>query len=253
MPNTTTPTAAEKIAENLSINNKEQIFIEKYRPKNIEDLVVPETLKAQMREWVKEEQIPNLLLAGRTPGCLLPGVNIQVEEDMDLVQSRIIKKMYNLTQKELSSLRTFYGTYSEGSGSHGVYFDNNTITKAALIYAKSDTYSKKVFNNDVKYKNKHLHVSHWIQKMNLDQAVNKALSLRRYKSFFEGTPKGYINNSHLKIQFNLIYSDKLLKDLYPNIDKRITNDFWTIRGYSEEQAINKVRDIQSGYSKKRYD
>lgn len=52
----------------LSINKKEYIFIEKYRPKNIEDLVVPETLKAQMREWVKDEQIPNLLLSGRTPG-----------------------------------------------------------------------------------------------------------------------------------------------------------------------------------------
>ena len=52
----------------LSINKKEYIFIEKYRPKNIDDLTVPEDLKAQMREWVKDEQIPNLLLSGRTPG-----------------------------------------------------------------------------------------------------------------------------------------------------------------------------------------
>ena len=52
----------------LSINKNEYIFIEKYRPKNIADLVVPETLKAQMREWVQDEQIPNLLLSGRTPG-----------------------------------------------------------------------------------------------------------------------------------------------------------------------------------------
>ncbi len=53
---------------NLSINNDEQILIEKYRPKNIEDLVVPEQLKKQMREWVKKDNIPNLLLSGRTPG-----------------------------------------------------------------------------------------------------------------------------------------------------------------------------------------
>ena len=52
----------------LSINNKEYLFIEKYRPKNIDDLIVPSDLKEQMREWVKDEQIPNLLLSGRTPG-----------------------------------------------------------------------------------------------------------------------------------------------------------------------------------------
>lgn len=52
----------------LSINNKEYIFIEKYRPKTITDLSVPMALKEQMKEWVKDDQIPNLLLSGRTPG-----------------------------------------------------------------------------------------------------------------------------------------------------------------------------------------
>lgn len=57
-----------EIKKNLSCNKDEYIFIERYRPKNIEDLVVPEDLKKQMREWVQDEQIPNLLLSGRTPG-----------------------------------------------------------------------------------------------------------------------------------------------------------------------------------------
>ncbi len=52
----------------LSINPKEYIFIEKYRPKNIDDLIIPESIRKSMREWVKDEQIPNLLLCGRIPG-----------------------------------------------------------------------------------------------------------------------------------------------------------------------------------------
>jgi len=52
----------------LSIDNKEYLFVEKYRPKSINSIIIPEELKDQMREWVKDEQIPNLLLSGRVPG-----------------------------------------------------------------------------------------------------------------------------------------------------------------------------------------
>ncbi len=55
-------------SDNLSINNKEYLFIEKYRPKNIQDLVLPEALKTKVKEWIKDEQIPNLLLNSRGPG-----------------------------------------------------------------------------------------------------------------------------------------------------------------------------------------
>ncbi len=53
---------------NLSINNKEWLWVEKYRPKTIDDIIIPETLKTQIREWVDKREIPNLLLSGRIPG-----------------------------------------------------------------------------------------------------------------------------------------------------------------------------------------
>lgn len=44
------------------------IWVEKYRPTTLEDCIVPETLKTQFREFLKQKQIPNLLLYSQSPG-----------------------------------------------------------------------------------------------------------------------------------------------------------------------------------------
>jgi len=43
------------------------LWVEKYRPKRIEDCILPEDLKNTFLEFVKKKEIPNLLLSG-TPG-----------------------------------------------------------------------------------------------------------------------------------------------------------------------------------------
>ena len=48
--------------------NQEFLFVEKYRPQNIEDTILPESIKSTFREFVKQEQIPNLMLCG-SAGC----------------------------------------------------------------------------------------------------------------------------------------------------------------------------------------
>ncbi len=52
----------------LSVNNKEYVWIEKYRPKNLDDIVLPVELKTTIKSWVDDGEIPNILLSGRTPG-----------------------------------------------------------------------------------------------------------------------------------------------------------------------------------------
>lgn len=44
--------------------DKEILFTEKYRPKTIEDCILPEAIKATFQEYVNKKQIPNLLLSG---------------------------------------------------------------------------------------------------------------------------------------------------------------------------------------------
>ena len=52
----------------LSIDEKEFIFVEKYRPKNIDDIVITEEWKNKIRKWIKDGEIPNLLLSSKSPG-----------------------------------------------------------------------------------------------------------------------------------------------------------------------------------------
>ena len=42
----------------------EYLFVEKYRPQTIEDTILPKATKDTFKEFVKQGQIPNLLLSG---------------------------------------------------------------------------------------------------------------------------------------------------------------------------------------------
>lgn len=46
------------------MNNEEFLFVEKYRPKTVEDCVLPESTKKTFQEYVNRKEIPNLLLVG---------------------------------------------------------------------------------------------------------------------------------------------------------------------------------------------
>ena len=47
---------------------EEFLYVEKYRPQNIEDTILPQQYKDQFTEFVKQGEIPNLLLSG-SAGC----------------------------------------------------------------------------------------------------------------------------------------------------------------------------------------
>ena len=40
------------------------LFVEKYRPKTVEDTILPERIKSGFREFVSKKNIPNLILSG---------------------------------------------------------------------------------------------------------------------------------------------------------------------------------------------
>jgi replication factor C small subunit len=52
----------------MQVNKQETIFTERFRPKTVDDIILPETLKSKIRGWIKDEEIPNLLLVSRMPG-----------------------------------------------------------------------------------------------------------------------------------------------------------------------------------------
>ncbi len=50
------------------IDRDEFLWVEKYRPQTVEDTILPERLKSPFRAYVKNKQVPNILLVGG-PGC----------------------------------------------------------------------------------------------------------------------------------------------------------------------------------------
>ena len=54
----------EKVTVTLETNNDEFLWVEKYRPKKIDDCILPADLKDTFKKFVEDKSIPNLLLAG---------------------------------------------------------------------------------------------------------------------------------------------------------------------------------------------
>ena len=48
----------------METKTNEVLWVEKYRPQNIEDTILPETMKNTFRKFVSDESVPNLLLTG---------------------------------------------------------------------------------------------------------------------------------------------------------------------------------------------
>lgn len=46
------------------IMSEQMLWVEKYRPKTIEECILPESIKSTFQEYVNKKQIPNLLLSG---------------------------------------------------------------------------------------------------------------------------------------------------------------------------------------------
>ena len=53
------------------MNNADFLWVEKYRPRKIEDCILPESNKKTFVEFLNKKEIPNLLLAGPA-GCVRP-------------------------------------------------------------------------------------------------------------------------------------------------------------------------------------
>jgi len=79
--------------DNLTINKNETVFVEKYRPKSINDIVLPETMKNSLREWKENGEIPNLLLISKAPGL---GKCLDYDEEIEIWVEDDVMSLYCL-------------------------------------------------------------------------------------------------------------------------------------------------------------
>jgi len=57
------------------------LWVEKYRPKTLEDVILPDKIKASFREFIGKKNLPNLILSGG-PGCGKTTIAKAVLEDI---------------------------------------------------------------------------------------------------------------------------------------------------------------------------
>lgn len=57
------------------------LWVEKYRPKTLDDVILPDKIKASFREFIEKKNLPNLILSGG-PGCGKTTIAKAVLEDI---------------------------------------------------------------------------------------------------------------------------------------------------------------------------
>lgn len=84
--------------------SEEFLFVEKYRPHTIEDCILPERIKSAFQEYVKNGEIPNLLLSGPAGcgkttaamamcdeiGCNYLFINSSEERGIDVLRTKVV-------------------------------------------------------------------------------------------------------------------------------------------------------------------
>ena len=127
--------------------NSDFIWVEKYRPKTIEDCILPESTKSMFKEFLNKGEIPNMLLAG-PPGigkttvakalCNELGVDVYVINGSD--EGRFLDTVRN-TAKNFASTVSLSST-----AKHKVIIideaDNTTNDVQLLLRASIEEFSE---------------------------------------------------------------------------------------------------------------
>lgn len=234
----------------MSTHNKSSIWYEKYKPHKIEDMVLPQEMKAKLQDYVNREDVPNLGLWSSEPGCLLPGTRIKVQREPVLLSDSEVLVKYNLTSKQLNRLKTHLNVEDER-------IDDNLITEMSLLICSSEVSSSLATTRryDKEYTSKFMKFTYWLERLrDIGEAIQETQRIRYFKDFFEidlDNPR-FDNFKEdklehiLKIQFDILHSKaKTLKELYPECESSLHTQFWVIRGYTEDEAQEKISNMQS--------
>jgi DNA polymerase III delta prime subunit len=96
------------------IDRDEFLWVEKYRPQTIEDVILPERIKAPFRAYVKNKQIPNMLLVG-SPGVGKTTIALACVEEVgcDYI------KINGSDENGIDTLRTKISSYASTTSLEG--------------------------------------------------------------------------------------------------------------------------------------
>ena len=97
---------------NLSVDKNEYILVEKYRPKNIEDIVLNKEIKDKIKGWIKDGEIPNILLSSKTPGLGKTSLAYTIITELGVDADFINASMYPNIDTLRNKIKGFASTVS---------------------------------------------------------------------------------------------------------------------------------------------
>ena len=100
--------------------NEHILWVEKYRPQNVEDCILPENIKNTFQEYVNRKEIPNLLLSGSAGvgkttiakalcnevGCDYMIINGSDESGIDVLRNKIKNYASSRSEEHTSELQS---------------------------------------------------------------------------------------------------------------------------------------------------
>jgi len=128
-----------------------ELWVEKYRPSQIKDCVLPEELKKTFQEFVKKNYIPNLLLTGG-PGVGKTTVARAMLEECNFDYIVINGSMNGNIDTLRTEIQSFASTVSMTAARKYVILDeaqNCTFEQIRMFLTRIGQDSKMVINGDI--------------------------------------------------------------------------------------------------------
>jgi len=196
-----------------------------------------------------------IIVAEAKAGCSLPGSNVDIELEPIWIYKEELKEYIDI--KEIAYIRK-QGYIDFKKETNKIFLYNKNSIKYNLLKmleSKMRANDNRTLNMDSNYNSKYCKLSYWLGFTDLEYALKKVKSIRKYSKFFE-TPElenftNYNPNNFKKtiadIQSQFIQLDRnitLLKELLTYSNNNTTLEYWFFRGWSEEEARYRIEDIQ---------
>lgn len=200
----------------------------------------------------------DVVLSDSPAGCVLPGTSIKVQFIEKYVDEMYIENIIGISRKKQRDLRAKKIVRFEKITNKKFKYNLGDFSTEILNYCKLSGSELNIYANDKKYNSKYLKLRYWLKFLTKEEALVKLKYLRpRYVRYFD-----YDLNEFVKLGYNpnnihkhiFVLQNRILneKDLIIPFSNRDIN-FWLWRGYSEQEAKEKVSQIQSELSCRRFD
>jgi len=226
--------------------------------------VTPNNVGQKALSSMMLDEYYDVVVSNSPAGCVLPGVNIEILVEDKWLSDVNTMKVLNISRNELNILRLNNFINYKKINYKKIEYNLATFKPSRLKFLHIESNKKLIYHNDKKFESKYLKLDYWIStNIEIKEAIEKVTYIRKFAKFFDIEEENFIDYSQAnlmdtiyRIQFKFLsFNYTSFQSLYES-DIYITNinkKYWTLRGFSENEAKEKISFIQKNNSNKRFE